>query len=356
MKKIAIAVSFMFFTVRVFAFNPPMGGEELSRLTHPELMRGAASVTGGPDDTVVPASITYNPALTADIQRIDLDLSGSLLFNLYKVNMEGAGSDNRIGGGFQLGMIIPTKWTVLAFSGSGLFSDFNGMNLRNTLSLHVGASKEFTESLSLGINVYGGFYLGSGADFSVGADLGALYKLGDLGFLKDSRAGLSFLNLGKPVDYKTIGMNGSYSSSTYPSIFTPRVGFASTIFQVKQWKGSFSVDAAFPSFQDCVFDLGFGVDYNDFLRLSVAWQANIREMVEGGGDGTNLVAIGVSFKFGVTSRKISEKNADWEKSEVTPAVATQYLYSGIQAVSFGARIDLGLKDTEAPEIILWDEE
>ena len=64
----------------------------------------------------------------------------------------------------------------------------------------------------------------------------------------------------------------------------------------------------------------------------------------------------LSLKLGITSKKFSETNSDWEKSELTPSVATQTLYSGIQAVSFGARLDLGLKDTDAPEIILWNEE
>ncbi len=356
MKKILLALLISISASCLFAYNPPYGGEEIFRLTNPVLMSGAASASGGPNYTIVPSSITYNPALTASEQRIDLDVSGTLFFNLDKVDIEGADSDESIGGGFQVGMIIPTRWTVLTWTTSGLFSDFYGMDLRKTIISHVGASKELTENLSLGANAYLGFYTGSGSDFSVGADLGALYRLGDLGTLKSSRVGLAFLNLGKPADYDTIGIDEKKSSSSYPSIFTPRVSFAADFLEMQQWVGSFSTDLAFPAFQNCICDLGLGFDYNNTISLSLGAQANIREIAEGKMDGLSSFSLGVSIRLGITSKKMSEKNADWEQSEVIPSFATQYLYSGILATSFGCRLDLGLKDTEAPEIYVWNEE
>lgn len=339
----------------LFAYNPPYGGEELFRLTNPELMRGAASASGGPNFTVVPSSITYNPALSAGEQRVGMDLSGTVFFNHDKIRIEGEKSDKSVGGGFQAGMIIPTRWSVFSFTASALFADFYGMDVRKTAVVHAGASKELTDRLCVGANVYTGFYMGSGADFSVGADLGALYRMEDFSVFQSPRLGLSLLNMGKPASYDTLGIDGSSSSSAYPSIFTPRASFAATVFRAKKWTGGFSADAAFPAFQNCIVDLAVGFDYNSFVRLSAAWQANVREIIEGGSDGLCSISVGASFRIGITSKTISEKNADWERSEIVPAAAAQNLYSGIQAVSFGAKIDLGLKDTEAPEIYMWNE-
>ena len=272
------------------------------------------------------------------------------------MKIEGESSDKTVGGGFEAGMIVPTKWFVFSLNANALFADFYGMDLRKTLVFHAGLSKEVNEKLSVGANAYSGLYMGSGSDFSIGIDLGALYKMDSFSIFTNPRFGISLLNIGKPVDYETLGIDNKKESSSYPSALTPRVSFASTVFEVKKWAGSFSTDLAFPFFQNCVMDLGIGFEYNKFVRLSLGWQANVREIAEGKADGVNSVSVGVSLKLGITSKKISETNADWEKSEVTPSVATQTLYSGIQAVSFGARLDLGLKDTDAPEIILWNEE
>lgn len=356
MKRIILAAAFLAGMAELFAYNPPYGGEELYRLTHPELMSGAASAAGGPNFTIVPASITYNPALVAGEQRADIDFSGTVFYNFDKVKIEGESSDKTAGGGFQAGMIVPTKWSVFSLTANMLFADFYGMDLRKTLTFHGGAAKEVNETLSVGANVYTGLYMGSGSDFSAGIDLGALFKMDDFSIFTNPRLGFSLLNIGKTADYKTVGIDEKKESSAYPSMLTPRVGFASTVFDVRNWKGSFSTDLAFPVFQNCIMDLGFGFEYNKFVRLSFAWQSNLREIVEGKADGVSFISVGVSFKLGITSKRISETNADWEKSEVTPSVATQTLYSGIQAVSFGARLDLGLKDTDAPEIILWNEE
>ncbi|MGN0730245.1 hypothetical protein [Treponema sp.] len=356
MKKIILAAALAACAAGLFAYNPPYGGEDLFRLTHPELMSGAASATGGPLFTVVPASIAYNPALTAGVQRADIDFSGTVFINFDKIEIEGESSDKTAGGGFQAGMIIPTKWSVFSLTASGVYADFYGMNLRKTIVVHGGASKEVTDNLSLGANVYGGLYMGSGSDFSIGVDAGALYKLSSFSVFKNPRVGASLLNIGKPADYDTIGIDEKEDSSAYPSVLTPRVSFASNIFEARDWTGAFSTDFSFPFFQNCVMDLGLGFEYNNFIKLSVGWQANIREISEGKSDGVNCFSVGVSIRLGVTSKRISQTNADWEKSEVTPCLATQTLYSKIQAVSFGARIDLGLKDTEAPEIIVWDEE
>ena len=355
MKRLVLAAILSAVCAVLFAYNPPYGGEEIFRLTNPELMMGAASASGGPAFTVLPSSIVYNPAIPAGQQRVAVDLSATLLLNVDKVEIEGESTDDSAGGGFQAGLIIPTKWSVFSFTTSALFSDLYGMDLRNTWIVHGGASKELNDSFSVGANVYTGFYMGSGWDYSIGVDLGVLFKLADMGRLKDPRLGLALLNLGKPADYDTLGIDDGDDSSYYPSPLTPRASFAATFFEAGSWTGAFSADAAISFFQNLIADAALAFCCNDFVTLSAAWQLNLREIIEGGSDGLSWFSIGVSFKIGITSKTISERNADWEQSEITPSFATQHLYSGIQAVSVGAKLDLGLKDTDAPEILLWEE-
>ena len=43
----------------------------------------------------------------------------------------------------------------------------------------------------------------------------------------------------------------------------------------------------------------------------------------------------------------------WQQSEIIPSMGYRYLYDDVHAASIGLTAHLGLKDTEAPEIILW---
>lgn len=349
MKKTLVVAALLCLAADIFAYNPPRGGEDLNRLDNPELLSGAASAVGGPAMTVVSGSVAYNPALIAGEQRIGLDI-GATMF----VNYNAYEGDNDLGFGMSGGLILPTKWGVFAGNVSATFVDFYGMNLRNTMIFNGAAAKDINDKLSVGANIYFGLYMGDGADFSVGADLGALYKLDDFACFKSPRLGFSLLNLGKPApDYAEYGVKAGEPSG-YPSILTPRAGFGATVFEFKKLSGSFSVDVASPMCQNVVTDLAFTLDFNDFVKVNFSSQFNFVEIIERKGDGINLISIGASIKLGMNSKKLTEKNAEWEQSEIIPAFATQPLYTGIEAISVGAKLNLGARDTTAPEIILWD--
>ncbi|MBQ0052562.1 MAG: hypothetical protein KBT11_10965, partial [Treponema sp.] len=49
----------------LFAYNPPAGGQNVLRLTEPQLISGADSAAGGGLFGVTAASVVNNPALTA---------------------------------------------------------------------------------------------------------------------------------------------------------------------------------------------------------------------------------------------------------------------------------------------------
>ena len=342
MKKIfavvaAVAVS----SASLFAYNPPFGGEELFRLTNPEMLSGSSSsAAGGPAFNVIPASITYNPALPAGSEILTFDVSGTLFANLDKED-----GDKSAGGAFEIGVLYPTSWGTFTATFNSVISELYRMPLGKIYDFHAGAAKDINDWLAVGLNVYYRNYaaIGDGdSDFAVGADLGAFAKVGDLGCFKDARLGASVLNIGKPADYPTMGLDRYEESSKYPSIFTPRVGFAATVVESGSWKAAVSADVSIPSFVNCISDVGVELDYGEALKLNLAWQLNIREFAEGK-DGICSCSFGVSYKFGINSGKHS----------MTPSLASQYLYGGLAAISGGARVDLGQKDTAGAEIQMW---
>lgn len=359
MKKITAIVAAMFtLSAAVFAYNPPVGGEYVYTFTSPQMLSGGASACGGAEFNIVPASIIFNPAITAGEQRTVADLSASVLINTNTNDLPG-NEDSTLGFGFQLGLIIPTRYTVFTGTVQGLFADFNNMNLRDTVSIHLGASKEILEKqFYIGMNVYGGFYTGNDSDFTAGVDLGALYFFQrDFAFLKDPRLGIAMLNIGKPLNgYNTYGVKekeGNFSAEDYPGLFTPRFSFGSTLFKAANVKGSFTTDASFPTFQNAIFDISYGMTFFDIIHLNAGWSFNVVEASEK--DYINAIpSIGLSFKFLINSKKLGKE--DWAQSEIIPALAWQEVYEGIEVVSLGAKVNLGLADTSAPEIILWNEE
>ncbi|MBQ0039966.1 MAG: hypothetical protein KBS64_06025 [Treponema sp.] len=346
MKKIIIAAVLALSSAALFAYNPPLGGEELFRLTNPEMLSGSASsAAGGPFYNVIPSSITYNPALPAGNEIITIDVAGTILANMDKQFDE----EDSMGAGFEAGVLYPTKYGTFTFVTNGIFSDkMLGLPVGKIWDFHLGAAKDFTDWLSVGVNVYYRAYMGDDSDFAVGADVGALAKIGDVAFLKNVRLGASVLNMGKAADYREWGgIDEEKKMSKYPTLFMPRASAAATVFEAGNWKGAMSADVALPLFvANCITDLAFEFEYAEKLKLTLAWQYNLRESVEQGADGINTIALGVSYKFGINAGKAGASN-------ITPAFAMQDLYTGILAVSGGARLDLGQKDTSGAEIEMW---
>ena len=378
MKRFVLAAIVLAVCAVGFAYNPPYGGEEPFRLTNPEMMMGAASASGGPAFTVLPSSITYNPAIPAGQQHITADFSMTLFLNcdeqgdsglsaedyakaqgdlvraltngtitsyeyeeqasdLADKYISGGYDDDGAGFGFQTGMIIPTEQVVLSFTMNYMFSEMYGMYLGNTFIMHGGASKELNEKLSVGANAYIGF----GSCFSIGTDAGVLLKLDDMGRFKNPRLGLALLNLGisSAVDSTVVGIDDS-KADYYPAPLTSRASFGATFFEKESWTGAFSVDASIPFFQNFITDAAIAFCYNNFMTLSASMQFNIREIAEGGSDGLSWFSLGVSFKLGGSK--------SGKSTEVTPSFATQCLYSGILALSGGVRLDMAPKGSEAP--------
>ncbi|MBP5752758.1 MAG: hypothetical protein J6W60_07875 [Treponema sp.] len=347
MKKTVLLAAFSLITAALFAYNPPLGGENLYKLSNPVMISGGDSASGGPLFNIIPASISYNPALTATEQRTVLNLSGDIMFNTSDFS-------SSLGWGAQAGVTIPTKWMVFSGTINGIFSGNTGLPIGNTIIVHAGIAKEFLDNIYIGLNLYGGSYFSHGSDWSIGCDFGLLYK-GEksLGFLRDPRIGISVLNIGRSAgsEYEVIGIDGTTEGTVYPGILTPRISLGATVLQTWGWKAGLSMDASFPACQNAVFDVAFAVSYNNLLEFNLGWQANVRELAEGAK--VNWPSVGISCKIMLSSNK---KNDTWQQSELVPSVAWQNMYGEVQNISAGATLYLGQEDNEAPEIYLWDED
>ena len=367
MKKILGAIfAAVILGANLFAYNPPAGGQNVLRLTEPQLMTGANSAAGGGIFGVTPASIINNPALTAWEQRITLDVAGTLFVNSNKDYQKG---DNSLGGAAQLGLLIPSRWCVSTLLFQGVWTEFFDMPIGNSINFTGGLSKDITDQVSVGMTGNFGLLYGDvvHSDWTASLAFGAFYNFGDLFFMKNLRFGVSMNNIGKVYSggNDTIGIktakairNGETSlpeSETWPGLATIRTGIAATLVKTDIMDLGSSFDFSFPAFQNFVFDMGLQLQLWDFLKISSSWQFDTQEFAN---EAKNLMpSIGVSFKFLFKSKSGSYMaKHGWDESDMTVSGSWKQLYKNVNAVSAGALLNLGLADTKAPEVILWGEE
>lgn len=372
-KKFAAALAVFGCSVSLFAYNPPAGAQNYLRLTSPHLLTGAGSAAGGAVFKAVPSSIINNPALTAWEQRTALAASGTIL------KSSNGDDENTLGSAFEAGILIPSRWGVASFVAQGIWSEFIDMYVGDSINFTGGFSKDITDEVSVGISANGGYLFGeAGNDWTASIALGAYYNYGDWKFLKNIRFGAALTNLGKMYTKSTaFGINDSRTdkiwymispayyyyrtsknsdkkASRWPGIATLRTGAAACLIDTKNFKTGVSLDLSYPSFQDVVIDTGLQMQFGKIVNISTSWECDVQELIAGS---KNLMpSVGVSFKFQFNSKEGSYlARKGWKQSEMTVSGAWKRLYENIDAVSASAVVDLGLADTEAPEIILWGE-
>jgi len=348
-KKLLAAAAAVCTTAVLFAYNPPVSGESLDRLTSPTQLTSAASSAGGGLFSVGPASIVYNPALIAYEQRTTLDLGYTALFSSHD-------PDNAYGSAFETGILVPWKWFVASGIIKGDFLPIDEMNAGNTFGTNVAVAKEVSEYLSVGAGVNAGLFWGAGSDWSLGANVGALYRIPQVGFMKDFRIGVSMLNLGKNYQYTTLrGIESGETAGMFPQIATLRAGVAAVLFSNDYFKGGASVDLTVPGFQNLIVSTGLQLSFNDMLYLRAAEEINVRESIAGYADYMPSLSIGYRFTFNAKNNSYL-KNNGWDQSEMTTSAAWQQLYRTVNACSLGVKMNLGMQDTDPPQIELWNGE
>ena len=346
LKVAAVAACFAAFSA--FAYNPPAGGENLYGIAGPVMFNTASSVVGGPFFDVGPSSIAFNPALPAFEQRNVLDAGFTML------HCSEDPEDKSIGGAFETGLSVPTKWGVGTAQFYGSYVPFYEMQLGKNLGMRYSASRDVTEKLAVGAGLAAGYLWGYGSDYLIAADLGFMYNYGDLGFLKDFRFGASLMNLGKTYTSTEVwGIKGE-EAGMFPGLATLRAGAAGTFFERPDFAAALSADISVPTVQNFIFDTGLQFKIKNFLTVSTSWEYNARETAE---DSDNwLPSVGLTFKFLFNSKGNNfMKENGWQQSEVAVSGAYKKMYEHINAVSGGVKLNLGKKDEEAPKIKLFEE-
>lgn len=330
MKKLFLSMAaFVLALSAASAYDPPLQGENLFYLSHPELMTEGVSVAGGGIESVMPASGTINPALIGLEERVSLDLGYTGMVK------------SKYSQAFGTGILIPTDWAN--FGGEMEFIlDENCMGLGNSFNIKSFAAKQFMDRLYIGVGLGFGYEWKFHKDWMLTADIGAIYNFGDIAFLKNFRVGASTNNIGK-----------TYASSRdwqgYPAVMAIRVGAAAEFVRTENFGLGLSLDVTTPLFMNLIFDSGIQFRIKDFVQINSSWEFNSREAA----DGRNswIPTLGVVFKFGIGMGKSDfVKKRDWSKSELCPSAAWKNVDGDINLIGVGAVLRLGQKDRSGPDI------
>ncbi len=341
MKKIILSfVAAAFALTAAAAYNPPVQGENLFYLSHPELLTSGNSVAGGGLESIIPASGTINPALIGLEERVSLDLGYTGMIN----GLSESRGNKKYAQAFGTGILIPTDWANIGAEIQGVFSEFYNMPLGNSIHLKTFAAKQFMDKLYIGVGVGFGYEMEFHKDWALTADIGALYNFGDLGFLKNFRIAASANNLGKTINF---GADNAWQG--YPSAFTFRGGAAAELIQSEKFVLGLSLDVTTPLFVNLIFDSGIQMRICDFVQINSSWEWNAEEAWDG--HNSWIPTIGVIFKFNIGMGKSDfvRKN-DWSKSELCPSAAWKNVDGDINMIGLGAVLRLGQKDRSGPDI------
>ena len=321
----------------MFAYNPPSGGESANTLLSPELLGRNASTTGGAFGAALPGELSTNPALSAREQQITLDTSYAAII--------GTGDDSGLGHAFNLGGIYPTRWATIGGSFNFLTSPLDSVPLGTSGTGHFSLAKQLTDNLDVGAGVSAS----AGSSWGASAELGILYRLGTVGFMQDSKIGAAITGIGRPFSPDEEGVKGG-TATGYPSMLTPRAGFAATLVKAKDIKLGASADVSLPTFQNMVLDTGIEAVYKDIVTVRTGWNLNMVEILENKQSFIPSMGIGVKLKLDSSNKDSFLARNGWGGSEAEPSFAVKQFGKNATAVGAGVNIKLGVTDTKAPVI------
>ncbi|MBP5520160.1 MAG: hypothetical protein J6X84_06240 [Treponema sp.] len=349
-KKLLTFIAAGFVLTAVYAYNPPAGGENLEQIASPANLSLANSVTGGALFNAGADSVVVNPALTAGEQRVNLTAGYTFLYSSDDEN------EKQLGGAFQTGILIPFKLYIFSGYINGTFAPFKEMHLGDSINFNAGLSKEITEKFSIGIGLGGGYAWSYGDDWALYGDVGALYRAGNVGFIKDFRLAASVLNLGKVYeDVDRVGIDEKAENSAYPTFATVKAGVAGSLLETQVAKIGLGFDVTLPCFQNLIVDMNAQISFKDAFVISIGEKFNLAEVINEKYSFIPSVAFLFKFSFDVKNNQYLENNG-WSQSEMTISSGYKNLYDSLHAVSVGVDIDLGMADSEPPKIVVWDNE
>ena len=315
-----------------FGYDPAKGAIFLPSVYSPWGLSNAFTVTGvdGPWATLM------NPAAQAGSQLYAVQASYTALTDL------GAGTQG-FGSAGSVAFSSPVPFGVWGASAQVLSvpATMSSMPLGSFGTFNINFSKALLPDLYLGTAVH--VSLGSNNNVSawgLGADLGAIRLLGDVGGLKDARIGLALLNMGRGYVTSSYpsGMLGG-ASSAYPATFTLGLGARGYLVETYNWNIDAGVDLWTPSFADLNGSFSLGLEYRQALALRLGWSAGLKDLQAN--SGRSLMPT-----LGLSGRIPLGKTAN----SATLSAAAAPLYDSLYGISAGANISFGKEDKNPPVI------
>ncbi len=291
--------------------------------------------SGGTATLETPSGTLLNPAISAGRERVTLDLSYIALTQLTPFSLGG----NVV----NLGLALPTRAGVFSaigrFTNAGFSPAVPGLQWGPLGGLSLSFSKDLFPDLYIGLGVGGQF----GADWGLGADLGFLNLVGDVGPLRDFRWGGAIRNMGRAYpDTTTSGSLGN------PPAFTPAIGASFGVVKTKDLGLVLTPDASFPSFQDVRLALGLTFSVADIFFLNAAYTFDARQVFGAEPARAFPVTAGISLKLS----GIGARAGGQDVTELNPTIAAAPLEGGVWGFGLGLNVPIGVRDTNPPKITI----
>jgi hypothetical protein len=320
-----------------YSKDTPPYGENLFLLGFPGFISNAASTSGGGIYDAGPYSININPALTAPLQRVSADLGAAFM----------AKEDADTGFAFLAGALLPSRLGVWTGAMQGVFLPLPLSPPGNTFSGRFGWARDVADDLYVGASVFAGGTSKYGDGFAAGLDLGFVYRLGKLAFLKDTRLSAAITNIGKTFDNDYFG--------NFPGAFTVKGGFAALLFENDKFAAGFSADLAIPTFQNFLFNFGLELGIAKIITVSFGWDMSARELADGLDPHTPFIGMAVKWTVNTGGSDIMKKQG-WEKTDLGVSTLYQRLSNDINLFSAGLSAEFGSIDKSPPDIQLGEAE
>ncbi len=321
--------------VLLFTGGPSLWSQEESRIKDfysPYFISGTASSAL----SLAPQSDSINPASSALVQRVTLDLN-----YLGIIGSEGA-VDGYKGHGINIGTTFPTKAGVFSWSGHYLYSPYPSINSNSVFSLNGSFSKDLYPDFLVGAGIKLAASLDPG--FSAGLDLGVISLNGTVGIFKDFRWAVVLQDLG----YSGI-------TSTFPDPFTLTGSFSGNLLKTTDFTLGVSSDISFPGFKSVLLTLGGNLNFRDTISLNLGTRFDLDALIKGNPYGM-IPSIGFNYSFKTDIKDDSAfpglNERGWNKSEVNIQSGFAPISEKLWALGLGVNIPLGLIDKTPPVIEL----
>ena len=317
-------------------YSPPAGAGDLLDYFSPQLLAGGARLTSSQS----PVSDLLNPAASAAVQRGKIDLS-------YVGIADFTGAEQGLGSAINLGVTIPTRAGVLTASGHYAASGFATLDIGPLASVHASFAKDIFPNFYVGaglqaqLGVVGGTFA-----WGLGADLGVLHRIGDVGILKELRWAAAVRGLGK--GYRPTGA----TASAYPAPFTAALGVAARLVDTDLVTLGSSLDLTFPTFSDVRADIGLELGIADVFFLRGSVPLSVVELSQGAA--RTPITFGITVKFQTDlpedTQLLGIGTRGWARSEVQTHAHVTPIRGNLWASGLGANVSLGVIDREPPAV------